>query len=216
MSISNIYDAACGLSWLPVSQAERGRFYGMEGEETMKWSMRLLTAGAGVLALTLLTSTTLFEPSALATSPARKGGHDSLRTGPVTLETKTSRPLHQPVNVPRPVVFVRGKSTGFVVPARSSGPLQIGLVPCLLPTLDLKVLVIAADGTEADLPAIEQTLNYLGTPYSVYQAARTPGGLTPGMLASGCHGYYQGIVLTDGVLSYFTGSSYVSALLQQK
>jgi hypothetical protein len=181
----------------------------------MKWSTHLLMASASVLVLAFLALTTLPGPVAQAASLATRGGHgkERLRTGPVRLLPKTSYPLHQPVNAPRPVVFVRGRASG---PAQGSGPVQIELAACPLPTLDLKVLVVAADGTEADLPAIEQALNYLGTPYTVYQAVKTPNGLTPALLATGCHGYYQGIVLTDGVLSYFNGSSYVSALSQQE
>lgn len=188
----------------------------------MKWSTRVLLAGASVLALAVLVFTTWVEPPAIARAAASgaRGGHDtdSLSTGPVTLLKDTSHPLHLPTNVPQAVQFVSGKTTGSVGPASApgSGPLQINLTPCPLPTLDLKVLVIAADGNEADLPAIEQALNYLGTPYTLYEAVKTPGGLTAGLLATGCHGYYQGIILTDGVLSYFTGSSYVSALSQQE
>lgn len=187
----------------------------------MKWSARLLMASASALALTFLVLTTFVGQTALArtVSPVSTGKHgtDHLRRGPVTLVAKTSRPLHQPVNAPRQVAFVKSNAARrAMTPAAGSGSAQILLPPCLLPTLDLKVLVIAADGAEADLPAIEQALNYLGTPYSVYQAAQTPGGLTPEKLANGCHGYYQGIVLTDGVLSYFNGSSYVSALSQQE
>ncbi len=78
------------------------------------------------------------------------------------------------------------------------------------------MLVLAASGTEADLPAIQQTLDYLGTPYTVYIASQTPNGLTPGLLSNGCHGLYQGIILTDGQLVYNNGSAYVSALSQQE
>jgi hypothetical protein len=187
----------------------------------MKRSSRLLISTISVLALALLVLTTFAGP-AFAAVPTKKGKHgtDSLHKGPVTLMIKNSRPLHQPVNAPRPVVFVKGKTTRTggqsATPAVGIGPIQISLSACASPTLDLKVLVIAADGTEADLPAIEQALNYLGTPYSLYQAVSTPNGLTPDKLANGCHGYYQGIILTDGALSYFNGSSYVSALSQQE
>src|SRR5579883_1983098 len=196
--------------------------HGNERENpTMKRSSRLLISTISVLALALLVLTTFAGP-AFAALPTKKGKHgtDSLHKGPVTLMIKNSRPLHQPVNAPRPVVFVKGKTTRTggqsATPAVGIGPIQISLSACASPTLDLKVLVIAADGTEADLPAIEQALNYLGTPYSLYQALNTPNGLTPDKLANGCHGYYQGIILTDGLLSYFNGSSYVSALSQQE
>src|SRR5437016_499104 len=45
-------------------------------------------------------------------------------------------------------------------------------------TYDARLLVIAADGTESDLAAIRQSLNFLGTPYTVYTATLHPNGLT--------------------------------------
>ena len=78
------------------------------------------------------------------------------------------------------------------------------------------MLVIASDGQEVDLPAIKQALEYLGTPYTVYVASQTPNGLTPDKLSNGCHGFYQGIILTTGTLSYFNGTDWVSALSQQE
>jgi hypothetical protein len=88
---------------------------------------------------------------------------------------------------------------------------------CPSPTVDLKVLVLASDGTEADLPAIQQALDYLGTPYTVYIASQHPNGLTADTLSNGgCHGYYQSVILTNGQLVYYNGSSYVSALSQQE
>jgi hypothetical protein len=82
--------------------------------------------------------------------------------------------------------------------------------------IDLKVLVIATDGNEPTLPAILQALDYLGTPYTVYRAVATPNGLTADKLASGCHGYYQGVILTNGYLAYNNGTSWLSALSQQE
>ncbi len=83
-------------------------------------------------------------------------------------------------------------------------------------TLDLKVLVLAADGNEADLPAIQQTLDYLGTPYTLYIASRTPGGLTASKLtdpANSAHAYYQGVILTNAILGYSPpGGGWQSAL----
>lgn len=191
----------------------------------MKLSSRLLTSGIGVIALALMVLTTLFAspPTVGASGRPVKPNPDSthfLHKGPVTLAMKNSRPLYTPVNAPKPVTFVKRGTTRA---ARSSttlspavGTNQISLLGCLLPTIDLKVLVVAADGSEADLPAIKQTLDYLGTPYSVYLAAHTPNGLTPDKLGNGCHGYYQGIILTNGAVSYFNGSQFVSALSQQE
>lgn len=87
---------------------------------------------------------------------------------------------------------------------------------CPSPTVDLKVLVLASNGTEADLAAIQQVLDYLGTPYTVYIASQHPNGLTPDKLSDSCHGYYQGVILTNGQLVYANGASSVSALSQQE
>jgi len=45
---------------------------------------------------------------------------------------------------------------------------------------DMRLLVISADGKEADLPAIRAALDYIGTPYEVYIATNNPGALTRG------------------------------------
>src|SRR5882672_10012682 len=65
---------------------------------------------------------------------------------------------------------------------------------------DMRVLVIAADGNEADLPAITTTFDYLGTPYTLYVANKTPGGLTADRLSSGCHANYQAVIVTLGAV----------------
>jgi hypothetical protein len=64
--------------------------------------------------------------------------------------------------------------------------------------LDMRVLVLSADGTEADLPAITQTLNYLSTPYTTYVVKQRPGELTPTFLANGCHGNFQAVIAATG------------------
>lgn len=75
-------------------------------------------------------------------------------------------------------------------------------LPC---PVQMRLLVIAADGNEAVLPAIRDTLDYVGTPYDVHIAA-TPGELTAAMLSDGaCLGYYQGIMLTTAELGFVDG-----------
>ena len=66
--------------------------------------------------------------------------------------------------------------------------------------MDMRVLVLSADGAEADLPAITTTLDYLGTPYTVYVASRTPGGLTADQLSVGCRAHYQAVIVTTGAV----------------
>jgi len=182
----------------------------------MKLSSRSWVSGISVIALALILLTTFVALSTSARTSAlaqakdgqkTKGDHH-LRKGPVTLVKKNSQPLHRPVNPPAPPLLQNQDMSLNSGKTQHVGSMQSNLSSCSQPTIDLKVLVIAADGKEADLPAIQQTLDYLGTPYTVYQAAQTPGGLTPDLLANGCHGFYQGIILTDGELVYYNGSTY--------
>ena len=82
--------------------------------------------------------------------------------------------------------------------ARRAAPLACGL--------DLKLLVLSADGHEAVLPAITQTLDYLGTPYTLHVVSAQPGAITPAFLKSGCRGFYQGIIQTTASLAYSNGT----------
>ena len=85
-------------------------------------------------------------------------------------------------------------------------------LPVTSATIDAKVLVISADGTEPVLGAIRQAAEYRGIPYTLYVASKTPGGFTPGMLSDGdAHAFYQGIVLTTGSLGYLNGTTWSSA-----
>src|SRR5664280_1896682 len=83
-------------------------------------------------------------------------------------------------------------------------PAPAGVSAAALPagaSIDLKVLVVSRTGSEVELPAVTKTLDYLGTPYTVYNAAATPGGLTADKLATGSHALYSGVILTGGALS---------------
>src|SRR5450759_3808223 len=89
------------------------------------------------------------------------------------------------------------------LPVTGGAPAPAGVSAAALPagaTVDLKVLVISRTGTEVELPAVTKTLDYLGTPYTVYNAAATPNGLTMDKLANGAHALYSGVILTDGAL----------------
>ncbi|MGH2480947.1 MAG: hypothetical protein ACRDHW_14935, partial [Ktedonobacteraceae bacterium] len=183
----------------------------------MKTSSHLLKFSLRAIILALFLLVTVFASSSPAhAAGAGASGDDMLSKGPVTLATDNSSPLHQPVNLPKPVTFVKKGTQAAASTTSQTGSTQRSLLGCLTTTIDLKVLVVAADGNEVDLPAITQALDYLGVPYTVYVATQTPNGLTSGRLANGCHGYYQGIILTDGALVYNNGSSYVSALSQQE
>jgi hypothetical protein len=170
--------------------------------------------GIGMLAITAIAVTVLFAasllssslPLALTLSAAKSTpgphthhhGRDHLNEGPVKLTMSRSQPLHQPINAPKLATVAKRASI------------------CSSPTIDLKILVLSADGNEVDLPAIKQALDYLGTPYTVYIASQTPNGLTSDKLSNGCHGYYQGVILTNGTLSYYNGTAWVSALSSQE
>lgn len=75
-----------------------------------------------------------------------------------------------------------------------------------LKPVNLKVLVIAADGKETDYPAVTAFLSQIGIPYDTLLAAQTP--LTANMLSNGTTlGYYQAVILVTGNLSYFNSST---------
>jgi hypothetical protein len=92
----------------------------------------------------------------------------------------------------------------------------LSAAPVTAPSVQAKLLVISADGTEVVLPVIRQALEYLGTPYTLYVASRSPGGLTHAMLSDGGTGRYQGVILTTGNLAYFNGTTWTSALSQEE
>jgi hypothetical protein len=147
--------------------------------------------------------------------------HNGLAKQPVGWNTPTvrpSQPLHPSVNPPPTVKASATTSVSASAPAshRTVNDAIAGTATCPTPTLSLRILVIASDGNEADLPAITQELDYLGTPYTVYTAASTPGGLTTAMLGNGCQGNYQGVILTNGQLAYYNGTAWASALSSQE
>jgi hypothetical protein len=108
---------------------------------------------------------------------------------------------------------VLGTSTSAIPVIASSGSIvsnpawlsAVAALPpvCSSPTIDMKLLVITNGKTEADFPAIKQALDYLGTPYDVFDMAVETGGITAPMLSDGnCHGYYQGVIFTFGNWMY--------------
>jgi hypothetical protein len=70
---------------------------------------------------------------------------------------------------------------------------------CPGPTIDMMLLVVnnaeANSGAGyADFPAIQQILNYVGTPYSVVDVS----GAAPTLSDGACHAYYQGVIFAYG------------------
>jgi hypothetical protein len=92
--------------------------------------------------------------------------------------------------------------------------LTVVAAPATAVTLDARLLVLSADGHEPGLGAITQTLDYLGTPYTVWIVTARPGGLTAAALSSGTRGFYQGVLLATGDLAYSPdgGTTWQSAL----
>jgi len=88
---------------------------------------------------------------------------------------------------------------------------------CPNPTIDLKVLVVTNGQSEADFPAIKQILDYVGTPYTVFDMSENPDGITADMLSDGsCHAYYQGVIFAIGGYIYgLPGMSELTAFEKQ-
>lgn len=59
--------------------------------------------------------------------------------------------------------------------------------------IDMKVLLITRGKTEASFPAVTSALNYLHTPYDVFDFS-TGSPLSAGQLSSGCHAFYSGVI----------------------
>lgn len=66
----------------------------------------------------------------------------------------------------------------------------------------MRVLVVSPDGLDPALPAAEQALGFVGIPYDVWIASEHPGEFTSDKIAGPDAAYYQGIILTEGQLSY--------------
>src|SRR6266550_3798258 len=124
-------------------------------------------------------------------------------------------PLPLPLPLPPPPGLPLGPPELPTIPSLpqvwpSNGPGTSGSteLPVTTATLDAKLLVVSADGTEPVLGAIRQAAEYAGIPYTLYVATKTPGGFTPAMLSDGdAHAYFQGIVLTTGTLAYLNGTT---------
>ena len=165
----------------------------------------------------------VLDPGAICFGPACLGRHvETLRLAPPAPPVIPSRPLGVTEPPPLPP-----QSLGPTAAAPSVQPVSGGkfvsaaaaVAPspppgCTSYSLDMQVLVIASDGQEADLQAIQQALGYHAVPYSTWIATQNAGLLTSDRLATGCAGHYQGVVLTTGNLVYSPdgGATWRSAL----
>ena len=71
-----------------------------------------------------------------------------------------------------------------------------GFVDCDARVFDMNVLVVTNGKGEPDFQAITQSLDYLGTPYTVFDMGNSGATITPEFLSSGCHGFFQGVIFT--------------------
>lgn len=110
--------------------------------------------------------------------------------------------------------------SALVEPQRAMSPLSLAAGSNPAPTttaalvdnvtVDARLLVITAGGTNAAFAAITTTLDYLGTPYDVFDASAGPA-LTADVLAAGDHGRYYGILLDTGDLAVASVSAFSDA-----
>src|SRR5258706_2854530 len=79
---------------------------------------------------------------------------------------------------------------------------------CSSTDIELKILIIATSPTDTNtaLPRVNQTLDYQGTPYTVFTASPRPSDPAADRLASllsnGCHGNFEGVILGNGEVAY--------------
>ena len=149
------------------------------------------------------------QVEAVRTEPPGPGTSDPVVTpGLVELTGSAAQPQH-PVE---PATIERLKPLYLPLLSVATDQVQASAAEAAKP-IDMKLLVIAADGKETDYPYIRATLDQLGIPYDVLLAATDA--LTPDKLFDGAdHGYYQGIILVTGGLVYYdsTAGNWPSAL----
>ncbi len=115
------------------------------------------------------------------------GGHDG---APLVAHERITHAPQAPRMAVVPLVAARG---AHAAPPTYAAPIANASV-------DARILLITANGTDAAFAAIQNTLQYLGTPFDVLNAT-TGASLTAAMLGSGTHGNYQAIFLDLGDLS---------------
>jgi len=152
----------------------------------MNSRLRWLALFALPLVAALWTTT---APASAAAQAAKSAQRHSVHPARAALPHISSRQLHG---------IMRAAPPSLVAPGRGGSKAR--------DPIDLQVLVISADGNETDFPAIEAFLGQLGVPFNTLIATQTP--LTSGMLWDGAfHGYYSGIILATGNLTYFNSAT---------
>lgn len=180
--------------------ATRGRLGGRLGGRSRRvllWLHALLIAS-----LLLAPGGVLLAQDGSGETPVPAAGVTSpeVMPGEVELVGPPPQPL-QPVDE----ASINGPTQQLYLPLVAQGEMQASAA--LAPkSLDMKLLVIAADGQETDYPAIRGTLDQLGIPYDVLLSATQP--LTTSMLSNGAdRGYYQGVILVTGNLGFFNSTT---------
>src|SRR5438128_1720193 len=81
-------------------------------------------------------------------------------------------------------------------------------------SVQMRVLVVSATGSEPSFGAIQDALGYHTIPFTTWIATQNQGLLTPDRLFTVCDGKYQGVILTTGSLAYSPdgGNTWLSAL----
>lgn len=169
-------------------------------------------AGRALTSLVVLAMTVALGPLLLLASETPVSAESPL---PPSQHVAQKAPIVPP---PKPSGPLSAPTANIATPGKHQKPSPISTATTAnANAVDLKVLVLAADGTEADLGAIRQILDFLGIPYQVFQAAPVPASastdrLLPMLSNGGTHGYFQAVILTTGTLGYTSGGTSVSAL----
>lgn len=127
-------------------------------------------------------------------------------------------PGDDPIAFPAVPLDAQGQAPGAPVPFVVDSPAVAGEVPAAagvptdVPSLDAKILLVAATRDELQLKSAAMALQELGTPYQVWIATERKGQLTPEVLATQNRGHFQGVILTSASLGIKEGEQWVSAL----
>lgn len=130
-------------------------------------------------------------------TPAPGTTRPDVTPGEVELTGPAAQPL-QPVDP----ALITAQLQPLYLPFVAQDPNVVDTSATLAPkSVDMKLLVIAADGQEADYSYIRAYLDQIGIPYDVVLSASQS--LTAEMLSDGVdRGYYQGVILVTGNLGY--------------
>lgn len=129
-----------------------------------------------------------------ASSPLTGAVHDP---GPDVGDTLALEAPAIPIGAPGNISMTTtggGGGSAPGLPAPSRAPF-VAPAPPNVRCYDARLLVIAARRDEVELTALASALDAQGTPYDLWIVSEHPGGLGADQLASGLHGFYQGIVL---------------------